>query len=76
MTPLVADYWLGLVREVRLTHGRAAARYLVKHPLPQVPAMTSRCLTSISSCVDLPEITCRIKPEKRHDFVESSVYDQ
>jgi len=71
--PLSADYWLGLVREVRLTHGRAAAaRIWSNSPLPQVPAMTSTLSDVDQLCVDYLENHCRITG-KRHDFVRSSV---
>ncbi len=71
--PLSADYWLGLVREVRLTHGRAAAaRIWSNSPLPQVPAMTSTLSDVDQLCVDYLENHCVITG-KRHDFVRSSV---
>ena len=71
--PLSADYWLGLVREVRLTHGRAAAaRMWLNSPLPQVPAMPSTLSDVDQLCVDFLENQCRITG-KRRDFIRSSV---
>lgn len=70
--PLSADYWLALVREARLTHGRrAAAQLWAGSPLPQVgtpPVDPGAGPTGL--CLEFLQEKCEVTGDAR-DFLRS-----
>ncbi|MGR3498788.1 MAG: Rha family transcriptional regulator [Limimaricola soesokkakensis] len=74
--PLSSDYWLTLVREARLTHGRAAAAKLWREsPLHQVPSGMTGDLDPAgpdAMCVEFLQECCEVTGH-RGSFVRSRV---
>lgn len=69
--PVTSDYWLGLVREARLTHGRAAAaRVWAMSPLPQVTRDTGECDGVAGLCAEFLQACCIVTGDNR-DFIKS-----
>lgn len=73
--PASAEYWLALVRETRLTHGRAAAaRIWRESPLPQVQAAGPATLTAEATVDELCTAflrECCVITGGRGDFIRS-----
>lgn len=69
--PPSADYWLGLMREARLTHGRAAAaRLWAESPLPQPPE-DAVALSGVDLIwIDFLRARCTVTGQ-RSDFLRS-----